>query len=217
MSQQLGLERMVADWMADEATGVPEDLADQVIAITSATRPAPRWVAVLREPPMRVRSHVAVGIPRLQLALIGLLLLLGLSVAVGAVLTILRTQAAVDEWPGFRGDASRAGIAVNGPIGNPTVRWQVSEGAGVSGPIAIAGGLVFVPTDDGVIHALAAQDGAERWSFTAPGPMHGPFVAAGRVHVADGDGVIHALSLADGKELWASASRVDRPERPGRP
>ena len=211
MSQQLGLERMVADWMADEATGVPEDLADQVIAITSATQPAPRWMAVLQEPPMRVRSHVAVGIPRLQLALVGLLLLLGLSVAVGAVLTILRTQAPVDEWPGFRGDASRAGIAVNGPIGNPTIRWKVAESAGVSGPVAIAGGLVVVPTDDGVIHALAAQNGAERWSFTAAGPMHGPFVAAGRVHVADGDGVIHALSLADGNELWASASRVIGP------
>jgi hypothetical protein len=109
MSQQLGLERMVAGWMADEATGIPEDLADQVFAITSATRPAPRWVAVLREPPMRVRSHVtrhseAAARPYRALAPARF------EFRGGAILTILRTQASIDEWPGFQ--EMRAGPAL---------------------------------------------------------------------------------------------------------
>lgn len=211
MSQQMSLERMLAGWMADEAAGVPEDLADRVIATTSTTRRAPRWVAVLQQPPLRLRSRVAVGVPRLQLALVGLLLLLGLAVVVGGLITIPRPRTPVDEWPGFRGDATRSGIAVNGPTGLPIIRWKAGVHAGVSGASAIAGGLVLVPTDDGVLHALSVEGGVARWSFAAVGPMHGPFVAAGRVHVADGDGVIHALSLVDGKELWASAVHVADP------
>lgn len=211
MSQQLSLERLLAEWMTDEAAGVPENLADQVIAATSTARRLPRWVAVLRQPPMRRESRLAVSVPRLQIALVGFLLLLGLGVAVGAAVILLRLQAPPDEWQGFRGDATRAGLVVNGPVGNPIDKWHVNLGAGVSGSTAIAGGMAIVPTDDGVIHALAIADGAERWSFTAAGPMHGPFVAGGRVHVADGDGSIHALYLPDGKELWASAIRIDNP------
>src|SRR4051794_1805938 len=30
-----------------------------------------------------------------------------------------------DDWAGFRGDASRLGIGVQGPSGNPVLNWRV--------------------------------------------------------------------------------------------
>jgi outer membrane protein assembly factor BamB len=211
MSQQMSLERMVAEWMADEtAGGVPDPVLDQIEMTTSGMRPLPRWLAVVREPSMRIQSRVAVGMPARQLALIGALILLAAVaiLGVGAALLLRPPQPTTDDWPGFRGDATRAGLAANGPVGNPVVRWQFHAN-GAIGDIAVAGDLALTPSDDGVLHALELAGGHERWTFTSKAPMHGPFVSNGLVFVADGDGVISALSLANGKPVWQSAERVD--------
>ena len=213
MNQQLSLERLLADVMVDEAAGgVPDQLIDQIVSTTSRTRPLPRWLAVLREPHMSVRTRVAVGVPTRQLALLGALLLLAAAIAIGIVGGfLLKSQPVAEEWPGFRGDATRGGIAVTGPVGNPIVRWQFHANGSVAGDIAVASDLVIAPSDDGFLHGVDIATGVERWSFSAPAPMRGPYVANGRVYVADGDGFIHALSLADGKPIWASTQQLATP------
>ena len=157
MSQQMSLERMVADWMVDEtAGGLPEHVFDQIVTTTSRRRPLPRWLAVLREPEMRAQSQVAVGMPRRPLILIGVALLLAAAIAIGVgAATLLRPQPSTDVWPGFRGDASRAGLGVTGPEGNPVVRWTFPATGSVSSSIAVAGDLVLAPSDDGLLHARA--------------------------------------------------------------
>ena len=83
------LERRVTAWMADEAAPVahPSEL-EQILTETSRLRPEPRWLVLLKEPPMRISgSRVAVGMPArglLLLALIGLLAVGAMAVAVGS-------------------------------------------------------------------------------------------------------------------------------------
>jgi hypothetical protein len=64
MSTNLPFERRLATWMADEAaSGVPVGAIDEAISVTSRMRPRPRWLALLRESPMRTNTLVVVGSP----------------------------------------------------------------------------------------------------------------------------------------------------------
>jgi outer membrane protein assembly factor BamB len=211
MSQNVSLERMLADWMVDETSvGLPDHVFDQIVTTTGQRRPLPRWLAVLREPRMRTQSQVAVGVPTRQLVLIGALLLIAAVIAIGVGAVILiRPQPAADAWPGFRGDASRAGSAVSGPVGQPDIRWQFRAPGAVSSNIAVADELVLVPSDEGRLHALGILDGQERWSFAALAPVKGPLAVGDRAYVADGAGVIHALSLPDGATVWDGTTPYD--------
>ncbi|HEY8636414.1 MAG TPA: PQQ-binding-like beta-propeller repeat protein, partial [Candidatus Limnocylindrales bacterium] len=215
MSNPMSIERMLSDWMADEvARGVADEVVDQILSDTGRRRPAPRWLALLQEPPMRLQTQVAVGSPRRRLALTAVLILLALAAAVGVgAAVLLRPQpATVDDWPAFRGDATRAGTSARGPIGRPVVAWQYHAGGAVSNDLAIVGDLVLAPSDDGVLHALAIEDGHERWAFrSSGGPMGGPTVADGTVFVADATGVLTALDLATGQVRWRTAAPLDGP------
>lgn len=68
---------------------------------------------------------------------------------------------------------------------------------------ALAEGLVVQGWDNGEVVAIAAVDGALRWSAGTGAPvMASPAVAGGIVHTANDDGVVLALRLSDGAELW---------------
>ena len=170
MNQQMSLERMITDLMADEAVRRypgPPDRPDRRRrrAGPGRCRAGLPSSGSLHACPTRV----AVGMPTRQLALIGALLLLAAVVAIGAAAAFLLKPTAVAEtWPGFRGDASRGGIALTGPIGNPIVRWQFHARGAVAADLAISGDLVFVPSDDGILHALDIATGTERWSSPRP-------------------------------------------------
>ena len=215
MSTPMSIERMLSDWMADEAASrVADEVVDQILSDTGRRRPAPGWLALLREPPMRLNRQVAVGSPTSRLVLAAALILLTFAVAVGVgAAVLLRLQPAhADDWPGFRGDASRAGTSARGPIGRPVLAWQYHAGGAVSNDLAIVDDLVLAPSDDGVLHALAIGDGHERWAYRSGiGPMGGPTVADGTVFVADATGVLSALDLATGQVRWRTVAPLDGP------
>src|SRR5688500_13013110 len=122
MSTNHPFERRLAAWMADEAApSVPADAIDHLLLTTSRMRPRPRWLALLKETPMRQNSRLVVGSPtrRLALAAVLALLLVATTIVVGAML--LNTRAAVGDWPFFRGDAGRSGAGLHGPAGRPVL------------------------------------------------------------------------------------------------
>lgn len=100
-----------------------------------------------------------------------------------------------------------------------TERWTVDlddlgddlAGANVGGPLAHADGALFVGTDAGVVLALDAADGSERWRADVGAAIRtGLSVEAGSVYAQDEAGAVHALDVADGSERWTgSASRPD--------
>lgn len=212
MNDPRSLERMVVTWMADEAAGLGGDaLFEEMLAVTVRARPEPRWLALLREPPMRLRAREAVGSTTRRLALIAALVALLLVAAIAAGTVLLRPRLADNGWPGFRGDASRSGIAVEGPIGNPVLDWRFEASAAIRGSVAIVGDLVIASSDDGRVYALAVDSGLERWSIRVPvPPANAPLAIGDRIYVADGAGSIHALGL-DGRPVWTSSSQLAGP------
>jgi hypothetical protein len=64
-------ERSVADLLADLAPShPPDDLIPETQRAVDAARRWPRWLAIVKEPPMRHRSHLAVGSPIARVAAI---------------------------------------------------------------------------------------------------------------------------------------------------
>ncbi len=214
MSTQRSLERSIAVWMADEATGAASDaVLDNVMFATRRMRPRPRWLALLKEPPMRLQSRTTVGSPTgrlvLVLALLGVLLL-GAVAAVAA----LQSRATPDDWPGLRRNPAHTSATDRGPVGNPVARWTFHAQGAIAANISIVGDLVLAPSDDGVLHALDITTGLERWSTQLAGPAGGPMVADGTVFLADGRGAMHALNLADGSERWPASVPLNSPTAP---
>jgi outer membrane protein assembly factor BamB len=212
MNEPMSLDRMVAQWMADNAPeGPAAQLVDQILTTTAQQRPRPRWLALLQESPMTAQTRVLVGSPNRRLVLVATLLLIAAvaAAAVGAYLLQQPKPTASDDWPGFRGDATHAGLGASGPVGNPVVAWQATVGGPIANAISILGDTVVVPSDAGTLTAFGIEDGTERWSFTAAGPMGAPYAADGRIYVVDGDGIAHAFQASDGQPIWMSGQPID--------
>src|SRR5262245_59153656 len=89
ISFELQLEEMLASAAPSRA---PARLRSDIRKATRPARQLPRWFALIKEPPMRISSRVAVGSPTLRLASImaataALLLVAAGAVALGASLT----------------------------------------------------------------------------------------------------------------------------------
>jgi WD40 repeat protein len=80
------LERLLDDVLADiSALHVPDRLGPDIAFTTSHIRQRPRWLALIKEPPMRHPSGLAVGSPAVRLAYLMVLSLLMALLAVGGV------------------------------------------------------------------------------------------------------------------------------------
>jgi hypothetical protein len=80
------LERGVADLLADLApTRPPADLIPETERALDETRRWPRWLANLKESPMRYRSRLVVGSPATRMAAIAVATLLVALLGVGAI------------------------------------------------------------------------------------------------------------------------------------
>jgi putative pyrroloquinoline-quinone binding quinoprotein len=75
-----------------------------------------------------------------------------------------------------------------------TVRWTYDTGDGGEIRPAVAGGTVYVGSDDGTIYALDAATGRLRWTYTtgdSVGPS--PAAAADTVYIGNDNGTVDAL------------------------
>jgi len=88
MTENKSFERFVADHLADDGSGSAQ--ADRISALTydktDDVRQLPRWLAFLKEPPMRISSSLAVGSPAARIAAIMVAtILLALMVAAAGI------------------------------------------------------------------------------------------------------------------------------------
>ncbi|MFO6462976.1 PQQ-binding-like beta-propeller repeat protein [Jannaschia sp. KMU-145] len=70
------------------------------------------------------------------------------------------------------------------------------------GGIAVAGGIVYVSTGFGELHALDAATGAERWVQRLDAPITTPKVAGGMVYLVSRDSRAWALDAENGRIRW---------------
>jgi outer membrane protein assembly factor BamB len=217
------LARLAADWMTQDVAGAAaDDHLDQILSATGRMRPLPRWLALLKEPSMRTKTmtRVAVGSPArrpiLVLATIALLILALVVATIGAQVLFPPRPAAADDWPMFRGDSTRTGLGITGPVGNPVIAWRRELDAPVTRNLAIVGDYVYALSDDGKLHSLALGSGADRWVVDAgvADIGSGPAVLDSTVYIIDAGGHVRALDAATGGSRWTSATAAVDPSLP---
>ena len=109
MKDDARLERLFADGLHELAPRrAPDRLRTHIKAATDEVRPHPRWLALIKQPPMRTNTRLAVGSPTARVAAI---------MAATLLLTLLVVSAAI---------AGSRILAATGPIvvdqsGNGTV------------------------------------------------------------------------------------------------
>ena len=115
-----------------------------------------------------------------------------------------------EDWPMLAHDPARTG-ATAAPLKPPFARkWYrlfPSEGIQSGVQPVLADGAAFLGTLRGLLHALDAETGRDRWTFQAGGPiLHAAAVATGRVLFGAADGNVYALSAQDGRLAWKVAT-----------
>jgi polyvinyl alcohol dehydrogenase (cytochrome) len=80
-------------------------------------------------------------------------------------------------------------------------RWN---GASTTSTPAVVDGVVYLPSWDGAVHALRAEDGMKLWAAMLPDLIDSsPCVSDRAVYVADDAGSVHALARDSGRVLWS--------------
>jgi hypothetical protein len=115
MNDDARLERLFADALTQAAPPrAPEGLRLQIKASVRQTRPRPRWLALLKEPPMHLQMTVAVGSPMARLSstparrAVWIMLLVALTTALAAATIIIGSRFLRDPGP----DLFRGGVVV---------------------------------------------------------------------------------------------------------
>ncbi|MBI5692919.1 MAG: PQQ-binding-like beta-propeller repeat protein [Verrucomicrobia bacterium] len=109
----------------------------------------------------------------------------------------------VTAWPMTRGGPALTG-SVPAPLPRaPQTAWTFTAHGPVNAEAAIARGRIYVGTDKGRLHCLAAESGRELWHFDAKDTIGAaPAVSGDRVYLTSNDGNLYALDATTGKEAW---------------
>ena len=111
--------------------------------------------------------------------------------------------AGAGEWPMFRGAPSLRGVA-DGKLDDALVlRWKFKTGDSIKSSAAIAGGRVFIGSNDGKVYALELAAGKKVWSFKTKDAVEAtPCVMDGSVFVGSGDSFLYCLDAKTGRLKW---------------
>ncbi|MER5813373.1 serine/threonine-protein kinase [Streptomyces sp. NPDC002033] len=112
--------------------------------------------------------------------------------------------------------ATAAGLAV--PVVpallSGRVRWPVhGDGVYTAAPVE-ARGVVYTGRGDGVLLALDAATGKEKWSLKLGRTPYGLAVADAAVYAANEDGSLYAVDTATGSTRWNHVSGLSSPSPP---
>jgi sugar lactone lactonase YvrE len=173
------LERSITELMADEAAASSDALVlDQTLTATSRLRPDPRWLALLKEPPMTVQAQVLVGTPsRRPILIVALIVLLalaaGVAVAGSHVVNLYTRPTSTFIWR-----ATAPGLGFSAP----------------SGIVLDSKGNIWAPDTEHDRFAIFRNDGTFLETWGGPGSGQGQF----SLRRANGDGYGAVAFQADG-------------------
>jgi hypothetical protein len=110
-------------------------------------------------------------------------------------------------WTTLHGDLQRSGFYPKFPKAPLRLAWRQELWRELTGPraeVIVGGGLAFMGTYAGNLHAWDANTGTERWVFKTGGPIgHSPVFGEGTVFVGSMDRRLHAIEAATGKARWS--------------
>ena len=105
--------------------------------------------------------------------------------------------------PMFRGNPARTGVNPGpGVERSPKVLWRFETGSrSISSP-EVAGGVIYIGSNDSYVYALDAVTGEQRWRFQTGHWVSSPTVVEGVVYVGSGDSYVYALDAVTGAQRW---------------
>jgi len=107
------------------------------------------------------------------------------------------------DWPTYRHDAARSGVAGAKVPHALDVAWQTDVGGALTSPVVAGGLLLVAEKHTHHVHALDATSGKPAWTFAAGGRIDSPpTVAGGRALFGSADGWVYCLRLEDGALAW---------------
>ncbi len=123
-----------------------------------------------------------------------------------------RSSANPQDWPTYRHDATRSGVAKTVVGDKLTAAWETKLKGRLTAPVVAGGMLITAAPENHAVHALSADSGKPIWSFTAGGAVDSPpTIHRGTVVFGCADGWIYCLRARDGKLAWRyRAAPLDR-------
>lgn len=125
------------------------------------------------------------------------------AIAFGVAIGLSLLSPASGDWPMFRHDAGRSGLA-EGDV--PTLAglvWSVELDGPVDTSPAVVGGRVVAGTTAGTLYGLDSGTGDVAWQTAVGCPIVSSPCIVGQMVVFGGvDGYIRAVDLAGGEERW---------------
>ena len=107
------------------------------------------------------------------------------------------------DWPSFRHDALRSGVAGTALPTQLKPAWQADLGGNLTQPVVADGKVLVADTDAGAVLALDAATGRTLWRHLAGGRVDSPpTVHEGLVLFGSADGRVTCLRLSDGALAW---------------
>jgi outer membrane protein assembly factor BamB len=111
----------------------------------------------------------------------------------------------VSSWTKYRLDMSHPGDIASKdhryPQGN--IRWTFSTKGPIHSSVALAKGVIYFGSRDGMLYALDAANGIKRWVFKAESWVDAsPVVHNDVVYFGSNDGRLYALDALTGKNRW---------------
>jgi len=111
-----------------------------------------------------------------------------------------------DWWPMFHHDLGHTGTSTSaGPTTNNTL-WTYTTGGSVDSSPAVAGGVVYVCSQDGEVYALNAATGTRIWTSAIGRTVSSPAVVDGVVYVGSMLNGFFALNATTGTQIWTYAT-----------
>ena len=127
-----------------------------------------------------------------------------------------------DTWHRHRGGPSLLGNS-SASLGDKLVLdWIFDTGDFLKSSVIASNTHAYIGSDRGVLHAIALQDGKERWHFKADMSIEAPpLLVENRLYVGSTDSFLYALDSQSGELLWkyetdgeimGAANQAIRPE-----
>ncbi len=92
------------------------------------------------------------------------------------------------------------------PLGSKVPAWVFATGGRVLSSPTVAGGVVYVGSEDHWLYAVDAVTGSLRWRAATGGSITaGPAVSDAVVYVGSQDGELHAFDAVTGTETWSTS------------
>lgn len=120
--------------------------------------------------------------------------------AFGAIAAV---PAATNDWPTYRHDNARSGMASTLVPAPARKQWSVKLAGRISAPVVAAGRVFVAASDAHTVHALDSAKGTRLWAFTAGGRITSPpTYHDGSLLFGCNDGWVYCLGAADGRLAW---------------